>query len=441
MLKPQFVPRLARCGFSTTSRLLLSDPYKTLGVGNSASASEIKKAYYKMAKKNHPDINKEEGADKKFHDIQEAYEILSNPEKKQQFDQFGASAFDQASGGNPYGGNPFAGGSPFGAGGFNINFEDLFGSAFSQGRGSRSGGGSQYVEHFQGNDVEVVKNITFKESVFGTATKIDYSVVDDCKTCSGSGLKPDRKKSTCGTCQGTGSTVHYLQAGFQMASTCKSCNGTGVSIKPEDECKSCHGSGAVSQEKTTQVELPSGIKDGTRLRVSGAGDYPQMTKGPNVRLSRGDLIIRVRVKSDPLYQRDGNNIVYNCSIPMTTAALGGTVEIPTLEGETLKLKVPSGTQHGRVISIPNKGVPFRGSRGDLKVEFKIKILRPQNATQTALLEALASTAEDKTANRTDGSLNGFDNLDKGSDPECPSKLQKLEKFLSDSFKKVLNKDK
>lgn len=468
--------------FHSTNKAQLEDPYKTLGVGNSASASDIKKAYYKLAKKYHPDINKEDGAEAKFHELQEAYDILSDPSKKSQYDQFGAAAFQNGGGaggpggaGGAYGGNPFggfegfggaAGGNPFGnaggQGGFGFSFEDLFGEAMGGGRGGKRS--SNYMQHFQGDDIEVLKTISFKESVFGTQATIEYDALNQCNDCTGSGLKKNKKKSTCQACGGTGSQVHYLQAGFQMASTCKACGGTGVSVKKGDECNTCHGEGVKNQHKVTEIKLPKGVRDGTRVRVAGAGDAAHTTTAPNYKLSNGDLIIRVRVKPDPNFVRDGNNIIYRCEIPMTTAALGGTVEIPTLEEQKIKLRIPKGSEEGRIISVPERGVPYGShNRGDLKVVLKVKVLKPLNATQTALLEALADAFNDENANRVDPSWKPLEDLNKNSnnnnssssnvnnndnsngDSSCDNihenKLKKIESFLSGAFKRILGDSK
>ncbi|KAH3663379.1 hypothetical protein OGAPHI_005369 [Ogataea philodendri] len=450
--------RPVRCGmfngFSSVHRQFhssrpsfLDDPYKTLGVNESASASDIKKAYYKLAKKYHPDINKEQGAEKKFHQLQEAYDILSDPQKKQQYDQFGASAFDPNAGaggfGGAHGGNPFGGfqggGNPFE--GFGFNFEDLFGG---MGGGGRQRGG---VQHFQGEDVEILKSITFREAIFGTRAALDYRAVCQCDTCSGSGLKKNSKKSTCRSCDGTGSQVYQLQAGFQMASTCKACGGSGVFINPSDACKDCRGEGVVEQHKQTEVNLPKGIKDGSRIRVSGAGNAPHATTSKGTILSNGDLIIRVRVLPDREFVRDGVHVIYNCKIPMTTAALGGTVEIPTLEDQKIKIKIPAGSEHGKVISIPERGVPYAGNRrGDLRVILNVVPLKPQNATQTALLEALADAFGDKTAKRLDPDWKPLENVaettssDADANCEHPTNLKRIESFLSNAFKKILNKN-
>ncbi|KAH3667753.1 hypothetical protein WICMUC_005285 [Wickerhamomyces mucosus] len=436
--------------FHSSSRLLIEDPYKVLGVDKSASASDIKKAYYKLAKKYHPDINKEESAEKTFHDIQGAYEILSDTEKKQQYDQFGAAAFNQGAGasGNYGAGNPFSGGSPFGNasgfGGFgNINFEDLFGAAFSGNRrGAQGFGGSSYVQEFRGDDIEVAKVLTLKEAVFGVPNcKVEYTVLDNCTTCSGSGLQEGKKKSTCNSCGGTGSNVHYMQGGFQMASTCMSCEGTGVTIDPKDACKSCHGEGVKQLSKSTEVELQAGLFDGARCKITGGGDSPRVTDGPGVRIQKGDLYIRIRVKPDPRFTVQKSDIFHKCIIPYTTAALGGQVEVPTVDGPVIRLRVPAGTEDGRVISISDKGVPIRGNlnnRGDLKVHFKVEIPRAVGPAQTALLEALADQLNDSTAKRSEeweSFKNSIkDEKTKESNEKSSSNLKKFENFLHGAMK-------
>lgn len=451
--------------FHSSSICKLDNPYKTLGVDSNASASEIKKAYYKLAKKYHPDINQEEGAEKRFHSLQEAYDILSDPKKKEQFDQFGSAAFDQNGGagnsGHPYGGNPFAGGFG-GFGGFSqngggnpfgdINFEDLFGGFGSQhgGRSRRSGG----MQTFKGEDIEILKTISFKESIFGTKVKVIYSALTECNTCNGSGLKKNKKKSTCSSCNGTGSQIHTLQGGFQMAATCKSCDGTGVSIKHGDECNKCHGEGVDTEMKQTEIQLPSGLKDGSRIRVQQAGDAPHINKSNSYKLINGDLIIKVKVKNDLNFSRSGSNLIYKANIPMTTAALGGIIEVPTLDDITVRLKISAGTQNGRIIEIPDKGVPIGGNmnnRGSLNVIINIQTLTPVNATQTALLEAVADAFGDSTAKRMDPNwkpLEGIFNKDdnnktqdstKAAADACehPNNVKRIETFLKDAFKKIM----
>lgn len=454
-------PRISHCRqFHSTITAKLDDPYKTLGVDKTASTSDIKKAYYKLAKKFHPDINQEKGAEEKFHSLQEAYDILSDPQKKQQYDQFGASAFGQGAGGpgggygggHPYGGNPFAGFGGFGGGhpqGGNpfegINFEDLFGfgGGFGNGGNGRRSGG---FNHFKGEDIEILKTIPFKDAVFGTKVKVNYSAVVQCGTCKGNGLKTGKKKSTCKVCNGTGSQMHVLQGGFHMSSTCKACSGTGVNINHGDECNTCHGEGVNTQIKQTEVRLPAGIKDGSRIRVTDAGDAPHMTTSSSYKLLNGDLIIRIRVQPDPAFKRDGRDLIYKTEIPMTTAALGGTIEIPTIDGPKIKLRVPAGSQEGKIIEIPNKGIPISDmseNRGLLKVLLSIKTLKPTNATQIALLEAVADAFGDSTAKRLDPNwkpLEGvFNSSESNNDVgvEHPNNLKRIESFLSNAFKKII----
>lgn len=435
--------------FHATRPTRLDDPYKTLGVDKSASASEIKKAYYKLAKTYHPDVNKEPAAEKRFHDIQGAYEILSDAEKKQQYDQFGASAFDPQGNpaGNPFsGGNPFGGqGSPFGQGqGFGgFNFEDLFGSAFGGGTGgSRAGGsrsGGSYVQDIRGEDAQVVKRLTLKEAIFGVKNaNVKYDVYETCGTCSASGLQPGKKKSTCSACGGTGSSVHYMQGGFQMASTCMSCGGAGVTIAPGDSCSACHGEGAVRAHRETDVDLPPGLEDGVRLRVSGEGDAPRATSGPGIRLTRGDLIIRLRVAEDPRFRVEGSDIIHEVQIPYTTAALGGTVSVPTPDGPQVRLRVPAGTETGAVLSVSGRGFPKRNNvnnRGDLKVLFKIKVGRPGSDAERALLEALADQLGDTTAKRSDAHVDQSttSTTAEGEDNQRHSKFVDFLKSAADRF--------
>lgn len=440
-----------RC-FHSSIIAKIDDPYKVLGVDKGASSSEIKKAYYKLAKKYHPDVNQEEGAEKKFHSLQEAYDILSDPEKKQQYDQFGSAAFNQGGAGGP-GGHPYGGGNPFaGFGGFgggqagnpfgDINFEDLFGG-FA--RSARRGGG---VQHFQGEDIEILKTIPFKDAIFGSKVTVNYNALVECGTCHGTGMKEGKKKSTCRVCNGTGSQTHVIHGGFHMASTCKACGGTGVQVRPEDECRSCHGEGVKTQLKQTEISLPAGIKDGSRLRVANAGDAPHMTKSSSYKLSNGDLIIRVRVQPDPVFKRDGADLICNVDIPMTTAALGGTVEVPTIEGQKLRIKVSSGSQPGKIVEIPDRGVPRNDSpnapRGLLKVKLNVKVMRPMNATQTALLEAVADAFGDTTAKRLDPDWKPLDGMyketaDNGENSACehPNNIKRIESFLSKTFKKIM----
>lgn len=435
--------------FHATSRKFINfDPYETLGVSKDASQQDVKKAYYQLVKKYHPDVNKEKDAEKRFHKIQESYELLSDKDKRAQYDQFGAGAFDEHGNSNPYAGNPFGGnGNPFGGnagnpfGGMGFDFEDLFKQAFNGGgRGSRGG---LFVTEHVGDNIEVLKSISFKDAIFGTKVQVNYKAVDSCGTCQGSGLKKGKKKSTCPTCHGTGQSTHIV-GGFHMASTCGTCQGSGVIVPKKDECGTCRGRGVEEVPKSNTVDLPCGIADGTRLRVPGAGDAPFVTKDPYNQTRNGDLIIRVHVAKDPVFSREDEKIVVNKDVWMTTAALGGEIVVPTIDGQNIKLKVRPGVQSGRTLTIPDKGVPINrniNNRGDMKVVLNVKTLVPETPVQTALLEALADAFNDKNAKRTDAHWkvepeeDTGDNVGETYDEKDlhPSKLNRIGKFLGKFF--------
>lgn len=401
--------------------LAVKDPYQALGVSKSASAAEIKKAYYGLAKKYHPDTNKDPSAKDKFADIQSSYEILSDPKKKEQFDQFGAAGFDPSGQPHPGGGDPFGGaGSPFsgfggGQGGFgaNINFEDLF-SAFTGGRGGPFGGGGGAggrpgrspfgQEILVGENIEVQTTISFMEAAKGASKSITIHPMVQCGTCTGSGLKPGTQRTGCRSCGGTGTQVHYMTGGFQMASTCSSCKGSGQVTPRGSECRTCSGNGVVRERKTITVDIPAGIEDGMRLRLDGEGDAPitGSTADPNSRTTRGDLYVFVRVAADPKFKRAGSDILYTASIPLTTALLGGEVTVPTLEGQ-VNIKVGTGTNTGDKITLGGMGMKKLGSRrnntGDLKVEFRVAMPKYLSANQRAIVEMLADEMGDKTVKR------------------------------------------
>ncbi|KAG5418660.1 MDJ1 [Candida metapsilosis] len=455
-VKPLFI---SRAFHPSIKKLIDYDPYQILGIEKSADAKQIKKAYYDLVKKYHPDVNKEKDVEKKFHKIQQSYEILRDKEKKSQYDQFGPSAFDENGNPSPFGGagagagagagggNPFAGfgrasgGNPFSGMGF--DFEDLFREAFAGGRGGGGGSRAHFVTEHVGDNVEVLKSIPFKDSIFGTKVTINYKVVDSCGTCKGSGLKKGAKKKTCPTCHGSGQTTHVM-GGFHMASTCPTCQGTGVSISRSDECNTCHGNGVQEVPKSTTIDIPPGISDGSRLRVPGAGDAPMVTKDEYNQIRNGDLIVRVSVQKDPVFKRENYDLVVKQDILMTTAALGGEIVVPTLDGQKIKLKIRPGVQSGRRLTIPERGVPMNrnlNNRGNLDVVLNVKTLVPENPTQTALLEALADAFNDKLANRSDVDWQSEleDNLSNENYQEVdekdlhPSKLARISKVLGKFF--------
>ncbi|KAL7629054.1 mdj1 protein precursor [Parahypoxylon ruwenzoriense] len=410
----QAAPR-RRAFHATPNSLAIKDPYQTLGVGKSASAAEIKKAYYGLAKKFHPDTNKDPTAKDKFGEIQSAYEILSDPQKKEQYDQFGAAGVDpngQPGAGDPFGGagHPFAGFGGQGGFGANFNFDDLF-SAFTGGRGgpfgagARAGGRSPFSQEILvGENIEIQTNISFMEAARGTSKTVTIHPLVQCHTCTGSGLKPGTRRTECRSCGGTGTQVHFVSGGFQMASTCGTCKGTGQMAPKGSDCRTCSGSGVTKERKTITVDIPAGIEDGMRLRLDGEGDAP-VTGGSadaGTRVARGDLYVFVRVASDPKFKRAGSDILYTATIPLTTAMLGGEVTIPTLDGE-VNVKVVTGTSTGDKITLAGMGMKKLGARrsnsGDLKVEFRVTMPKYLSANQRTIVEMLADEMGDKTAKR------------------------------------------
>ncbi|EHA22816.1 hypothetical protein ASPNIDRAFT_197178, partial [Aspergillus niger ATCC 1015] len=445
--------------FHTTAPLgAMSDPYKVLGVDKGASAGDIKKAYYGMAKKYHPDTNKDPGAKEKFAEAQSAYELLSDPKKRENFDRFGSAAFDQNGGFDPSGGNPFAGaggfhgfGGGFGGGfpgGFSgdINFEDLFGAFTGGARRAGRGRRSPFQEILVGEDIEVQTNISFMEAAKGTSKDIVITPLKECGTCDGDGLKKGAKRTQCRQCNGSGTRVHFMQGGFQVAATCDACGGAGMTVPRGSECGGCKGSGVVRDRKTVQVDIPGGVEDGMRLRVSGEGDAPPTgtAAAPGSRTQRGDLYVSIRVSPDHRFSRSGSDILYTASIPLTTALLGGEVTVPTLDGE-VKVKVGTGTGTGDRITLSGMGMKKLSGRsraftptGDLKVEFKVAMPKYLTSNQRTILEVLADEMGDKTARRImDIPKDGRSTPDSGA----TSDSSKNEGFLKSAWHKLMNHSK
>lgn len=396
-----------------------------MGVNKSASAAEIKKSYYGLAKKFHPDTNKEPTAKEKFADAQSAYELLNDPQKKAAWDQFGAAAFDQGfepGAGQGAGGSPFGGG--FGGGGFggagfgggaqggfgaDFNFEDLF-NAFGGGGGGRRGRqqrGNPFVQEevLVGDNIEVQANISFMDAAKGTSKDIFITPLTQCKTCSGNGLKKGYKKDTCKVCAGTGTQIHMAQAGFQMASTCSACGGQGIKIPRGGECNTCSGNGVTREKRTVNVDIPGGVEDGMRLRVKAEGDSPATGQAANSdsRSQKGDLYVFIRVAADPKFSRSGSDVLYTASLPITTAILGGEIKVPTLDGK-VKVRVATGTGTGDRITLTGMGMSKlsgqrRLAKGDLRVEFKVQMPKYLSTNQRAIVEMLANDLGDKSAKR------------------------------------------
>ncbi|MFZ2990683.1 molecular chaperone DnaJ [Ideonella sp.] len=365
------------------------DFYEILGVAKEASEEEIKKAYRKLAMKYHPDRNQGEGgkeAEEKFKEAKEAYEMLSDAQKRAAYDQYGHAGVDPNMGGR---GGP--GGEGFG--GFAEAFGDIFGDIFGgQGGGGRRGPGGQQV--FRGNDLSYAMEITLEEAALGKESQIRIPAWESCETCSGTGAKPGTKAKTCGTCNGAG-TVHMRQGFFSVQQTCPHCHGTGKII-PEP-CTSCNGAGKIKRQKTLEVKIPAGINEGMRIRSAGNGE-PGTNGGP-----AGDLYIEIRIKAHEIFERDGDDL--HCTVPvsMTAAALGGSVEVPTLSAK-LEIELPEGTQHGKTFRLRGKGI--KGIRsaypGDLychvTVETPVKLTEHQRKLLKELEESFKKGGEKHSPN-------------------------------------------
>ncbi|KAF2152139.1 hypothetical protein K461DRAFT_242979 [Myriangium duriaei CBS 260.36] len=408
---------------STPTSLAVKDPYAALGIGKNASSSEIKKAYYGLAKKYHPDTNKEPSAKEKFADAQSAYETLSDPKKKEAYDTYGSAAFDQnggfnpGAGGDPFGGaggfrggfggaSGFGGGAGFGAG-QEFNFEDLF-SAFAggqaRGRGRRGGASPFAEEILVGENIEIQTNISFMDAAKGVRKDVHITPLVQCKTCTGSGMKKGISKKACPSCEGTGTRVHFMQGGFQMASTCGTCGGHGTTVPKGGECGTCKGDGAVRERRTVTVDIPGGVEDGMRLRVAGEGDAAPtgQAANPKSRSQSGDLYVFIRVAPDSKFSRNGSDILYTASIPLTTAILGGEITVPTLDND-VRVRVGTGTSTGDRVTLSGMGMKKLGSRrggsGDLRVEFKVQMPKYLSTNQRTIVEMLADEMGDKSAKR------------------------------------------
>lgn len=328
------------------------DYYEILGIPRDASEEEIKKAYRKLAFQYHPDYNKSPEAEEKFKQINEAYEVLSDPEKREAYDRLGTAEMGWGRG--------FEG---FDFGGLGDLFEAFFGDISTATKAPR-----------QGADLHYQLDLTFEEAVFGCTKEIKVKREEYCPSCFGSGLKPESRPSLCPNCNGRGQVqrVHHSLFGrFVNITTCERCQGEGRIIT--DPCPQCDGKGRVKVDRKIKVEIPAGVDDGSRLRLSGDGDVGMWGGRP------GDLYISLKVAPHKFFRREGYDILYTLPINFAQAALGDSIEIPTLEGNTT-LKIPSGTQSGRVFRLKGKGVPNqRGGRGDMLV--KVLVVTPQVLTE------------------------------------------------------------
>lgn len=359
------------------------DFYDILGVAKSASAEEIKKAYRKLAIKYHPDKNPDDkAAEDKFKEAAEAYEVLSSPEKKQRYDQYGHAGVGGAAGGGGYGGG-------------GMNMEDIF-SQFGDIFGGGGGGGSPFDSFFggqsrssgrrvtKGSNLRIKVKLTLEEIANGTEKKIKVNKQITCKTCDGSGAKDRSSVSTCNTCGGSGAVrrvTNTILGQMQTTATCPTCHGSGQQITAK--CNACHGEGSVRGEETISINIPAGVSDGMQLSMAGKGNA-----APNGGVP-GDLIILIEELPHDTLKREGNNIVYDLHVSIIDAALGFSAEVPTIDGKA-KIKIEPGTQSGKLLRLKGKGIPEINSyhRGDEIIHVNIWTPKVLNAEERAMLEKL-----------------------------------------------------
>ncbi|XP_057538468.1 chaperone protein dnaJ A6, chloroplastic-like [Amaranthus tricolor] len=355
-----------------------SDYYSILGVSRNSSKSEIKSAYRKLARSYHPDVNKEPGAEQKFKEISNAYEVLSDDEKRSIYDRYGEAGLKGAASGMGDFTNPF----------------DLFESIFDLGgMGMGMGGRGSRNRATEGEDQVYNLVLNFKEAIFGAEKDIDINRLETCGTCNGSGAKPGTQATKCSTCGGQGQVISAARTPlgvFQQVSTCSSCGGTGEISTP---CSTCNGDGRVRRSKKISLKVPAGVDAGSRLRVRGEGNAGQRGGPP------GDLFVVIDVIPDPVLKREDTNILYSCKVSYIDAILGTTMKVPTVDG-TVDLKIPAGTQPGTTLVMAKKGVPVLNKpniRGDQLVRVVVEIPKRLSDDERKLVEELANLNKAKAA--------------------------------------------
>lgn len=359
------------------------DYYETLGVSRDADKEDIKQAYRRLARRYHPDVNKEEGAEERFKEINRAYEVLSEPETRARYNQFGEAGVGSAAG---------AGFQDFGDMG---GFADIFESFFSGFSGGAAPGqtGRRRSGPTRGDDLRLDLKLEFREAIFGGEREIRINHLETCTTCSGSGAKPGTRPRTCSTCSGAGQVRRATRTpfgSFTQVSVCPTCAGSGQVV--EEKCEVCNGNGQRQETKKLKINIPAGVDNGTRLRVSNEGDTGQRSGPP------GDLYVYLFVNEDPEFQREGINILSELKISYVQAILGSRVEVNTVDNEPQELIIPPGTQSGKVLTLEGKGVPKLGnpvSRGDYLITISIDIPTKISLEERELLEKLAKLRGDR----------------------------------------------
>jgi len=364
----------------------MADFYQILGVSRDADADTLKRAYRKLARLYHPDVNKEPGAEDKFNEIGKAYEALADPETRSRYDQFGEAGLGGAAGMPDMGD----------MGGFADLFETFFNGFGGQ---TPQGGRTQRRGPQQGDDLRYDLNVDFKDAIFGQQKEITIPHLETCEVCRGTGAKPGTGQKTCSTCGGSGQVRRATRTpfgNFTQVAECPTCNGSGQIIA--DPCSACGGNGVKQVRKKLRINIPAGVDTGTKLRVSGEGNVG-LKGGPP-----GDLYVFIKVKNDPKLKREGVTIYSEITVSYLQAILGDTVEIITVDGK-VNLKIPSGTQPNTTLSLEGKGVPRLGNpvaRGNHQVLVKVKLPTRINDEERRLLESLASQYSDKNINPSSG---------------------------------------
>ena len=368
------------------------DYYEILGVDKKASADELKKAYRQLAVKFHPDKNPgNKESEQKFKEISEAYDVLKDEQKRAAYDRFGHGAFQGGMGGGPRPGGGAGGGFggfSGGGGGFSDIFEEMFGDFMG---GAAQNGQRRSDGARRGADLSHQMEVTLEEAFKGKDASVKISTWQGCQACSGSGAEKGSKPETCPTCHGSG-RVRAQQGFFTVERTCPTCGGAGQTIK--NPCKVCGGSGRTRKEKTLQVSIPAGIEDGTRIRLAGEGEAG-VRGGPP-----GDLYVFMSIKPHRFFQREGANLYCRAPVPIHTVALGGTIEVPTIDGKRMKVTVPSGTQTGQQFRLKGKGMTVLRSpaRGDMFVEVIVETPVNLSKKQKDLLRDFSSDGNDAKTN-------------------------------------------
>jgi len=373
------------------------DYYEVLGVEKSASDDDIKKAYRKLAMKYHPDRNPDnKDAEERFKEVKEAYEMLSDTQKRAAYDQYGHAGVDPNMGG-------MGGAGPQGFGGFADAFGDIFGDIFGQGAGAAGARGTRGgPQMYRGGDLRYSMEITLEQAAHGYSTQIRVPGWSTCDPCHGSGAKAGSKPETCPTCHGSGS-MRVSQGFFSIQQTCPKCHGTGSYIP--DPCPNCHGTGKVKETKTLEVKIPAGIDDGMRVRLNGNGE-PGLNGGPP-----GDLYVEIHIKPHAVFVREGDDLHCQMPIPFTTAALGGDIEVPTLAGR-VTFPITEGTQSGKTFRLRGKGVKGLRSSipGDLYVHVQVETPVKLTDEQRTMLRQFEKSLKEGGARHSPQTKGWFDRV-------------------------------